>query len=94
MLCQAPEGTSGISGSEERSHKTVVVERKKSLMPPKTESTNFPLKVQIPKTLLKRIDTFWHQQELKNRKAAVVALLEQGLSNGNPPKQAEPPKDK
>jgi hypothetical protein len=53
------------------------------------DSTDVELKVRIPRGLLRRVDAVWHQQELKNRKAPVVVLLEEGLLNGKGTKQAE-----
>jgi hypothetical protein len=49
-------------------------------MPPKSEVKDVEIKDRISKDLLKRNTAFWHQQELKNQKATVAALLEQGLS--------------
>lgn len=52
-------------------------------MPPKSNSVEVEFKLRINKSLMDRVNTFRHDNQLDSKKAAIVVLIERALTISN-----------
>jgi hypothetical protein len=68
-------------------HAHVTIRRMRRVNVAATGGETAKVNMVYPADLLKRIDSFWHKHQFKNRTAAVLWLLDWALSQGAKPRE-------